>query len=178
MAGAPHFPDSPSHDPKPPAELWSAQRLRILIVHADPAGADALDRLVRQWGCDAVVVHDAAAALALAAAYRPEACLLDFGLGLAAFDLARQLLHGSDVEQVFFVAAGTGAEGREPTGSRPDFSFYFLRPIDPAILLAELSLHKRRHRDEAEPALPALTLPPPHRRISEPAQDRLGKGVP
>src|SRR5258708_14658862 len=65
---------------------------RVLVVEDHPDTRALLAALLRLWGHGVHAAADAPAALAAAAAFRPDAAVLDLGLaGLDGLELARRL---------------------------------------------------------------------------------------
>ncbi len=68
------------------------RRCRVLAVDDNHDAAEMLGHALSVLGCSAVVVHDGDAALASAAAFKPQVVLLDVGLpGIDGYEVARRL---------------------------------------------------------------------------------------
>lgn len=84
---------------------------RILVVEDEPDIADLLAAGLRFVGFDVRVARSGAAALAVAAAYRPQLMLLDVMLpDIDGFELCRQLRRGHDGAGVVFLTARNRTE--------------------------------------------------------------------
>jgi CheY-like chemotaxis protein len=64
----------------PTASMPNLHGTRVLVVDDDPAARDAIQGLLAQWGCDAVVVNGGEEAVAQARTRRPDVVLCDLRL--------------------------------------------------------------------------------------------------
>lgn len=83
--------------PTPVAPAPRGPRRRVLVVDDNVDAADSLGALLACEGHETAVAHNAAAALTLAASFRPDVALLDIGLpGMDGYELGARLrtLHG------------------------------------------------------------------------------------
>jgi CheY-like chemotaxis protein len=70
----------------------SPRPLRVLIVDDDRDTTDSLAVLLKLWGFQPLVAYDGPAALAVAAAERPDLVLLDLSMpGMDGYELALRL---------------------------------------------------------------------------------------
>jgi signal transduction histidine kinase/ActR/RegA family two-component response regulator len=112
---------------------------RILVIDDDDAVRDAMQGLLRSWGCDVVAVGSGGDALARVATWRPDAVLCDFTLpgdenGLVIVERLRDAL---DVPPAFaFVTGETTAETLD-TIRRSGYPL-IVKPAKPAKLRALL----------------------------------------
>jgi signal transduction histidine kinase/ActR/RegA family two-component response regulator len=115
--------------------------LRLLVVDDNQDAAHALAMLLELEGHTVAVEHDPFQALARAADFHPDACLLDIGLpGMDGYELARRL-RSSELTAAATLIALTGygnKYGRE-TSVSAGFDFYFVKPAKTAELIAVLS---------------------------------------
>lgn len=130
--GAPADPDRPAgRAEETPSD---GPGLRLLVVDDEPDSARALARLLRFWGHDVRVAHDARSALDEARRHRPGLVLLDLGLpGVDGFEVARRLREEAGNPRL---VALTG-HSREPDRLRAaelGFAAYLVKPVDPAEL--------------------------------------------
>lgn len=146
MPGSPSSTESSDHHP--------ARRLRVLVVDGMRDAADSLADLLTLTGAEARVCYDAAAALAAAAEFRPDAGVFEPHLaGADGFDLARRVRATADGKPLFLVALtvlGGDAEVRRATAA--GFDLHLLKPADPAALLAALAAFDRTRRSDDRPA--------------------------
>jgi two-component system CheB/CheR fusion protein len=116
-------------------EVEPAKR-RVLIVDDNVDSAESTALLVRSWGHDVTVVHDAAAALDHIAAFRPEAALVDIGLpDMNGYELARRLRAGSNGSNLQLVAmTGYGRAEDRAAARDAGFDVHLVKPAEPAEL--------------------------------------------
>jgi CheY-like chemotaxis protein len=114
--------------------------LRVLVVDDNTDAADSLGLLVRLWGHDARVAYDGAGVLETAAAYRPDAILLDIGLPrVDGYSLARQLRQRPDLGGIRLIAVtGYADPEHRARSTEAGFDHYLVKPVDPAELEALL----------------------------------------
>jgi CheY-like chemotaxis protein len=95
----------------PRAGRTTAPGLRVLAADAQPGGAEALGRLLAQWGHEARVAQVGPEALAAAAEFGPDVVLLDLALpGLEPFEVARRLHELPGLRGVVFVALASQSD--------------------------------------------------------------------
>jgi CheY-like chemotaxis protein len=106
--------------------------MRILVVEDWPDTAQTTQLLLELWGYDCAVARDGPAALAAAAALRPEVVLLDIGLpGLNGYEVARRLREHPATAAAFLVAVtGHGQEHEVRRCWEAGFDRHFLKPVD------------------------------------------------
>jgi PAS domain S-box-containing protein len=112
---------------------------RVLIVDDNADAADTLEMLLRSLGYETRVVHDGAAALELAPAFRPDVVLLDIGMpGLDGYEVARRLraLHGARLRIV--AVTGWGQEADRERSRAAGFDVHLVKPVAPTELVKVL----------------------------------------
>lgn len=133
------------------SQLWPAhKRLRVLIADDNHDAADSLAFLVRIWGHDARVAYDGEAALALAAAFRPQVALLDIGMPkLDGYQLCRRFRQDKDLAATVLVAL-TAYSDEQTRGSAcaAGFDHHLVKPAEPARI--QMLLNQARGPDADE----------------------------
>jgi CheY-like chemotaxis protein len=135
--------------------------LRVLVVDDCRDTTDSTAELVGLWGHDARRAYAGAAALEMAAEYRPDVMLVDLAMwGLDGYEVARQArrLPGLDRSLLIAVTGYPGAEHRR-LAADAGFDFYAPKPMDPSTL--EALLMSRQIELSVAPA----TVPPADYRI-------------
>ncbi len=127
----------------PPAALAgepvqaSAPR-RILVVDDNQDAANLLGELLAARGHELRVAHDPAAALETLRSFVPEVAILDIGLPVMdGYELATQMrnqLRGAELR--LFALTGYGQAADRARSERAGFEGHFVKPIEPARLLA------------------------------------------
>jgi CheY-like chemotaxis protein len=113
--------------------------LRVLVVDDEPDTADALAAVLRLLGHDARAYYDAPSALAAAAGFRPDACLLDLLMpGVDGFELAGRLKSQAAPPLLVATTALGGPEDLARSAAA-GFDYHLVKPVDPGVLLAALS---------------------------------------
>ena len=110
--------------------------LRVLIVDDDRDTTDSLAALLKLWGFQPLVANDGPAALAAAAAGRPEVVLLDLAMpGMDGCAVALRLRQQPGAETIPLVAlTGYGREEDRRHTRGAGFYRHLLKPVDPAEL--------------------------------------------
>ena len=114
---------------------------RVLVVEDNVDMAKSVAMLLQRAGCETKVVHNGAAAIESADAFRPDVVLLDIGLpGIDGYEVARRLrdnpLH-SDVRLIALSGYGQ-AQDRERSQDA-GFNRHLVKPVDFRSLLATLA---------------------------------------
>jgi CheY-like chemotaxis protein len=140
-----------------PETKQGGRSLHVLVVDDNTDAADSLGLLVRMWGHDVRVAYDGSRLLETAAAFRPDAILLDIGLPhVDGYCLARQLRQQPDLQGILLVAV-TGyadAEHRE-LSEEAGFDHYLVKPVDPDQLQGLLrALAEAGQPEQPVPAAP------------------------
>lgn len=127
--------------------------LRVMVVDDNRDAAHAMAMLLELEGHVVAVEHDPQHALETAAAFLPDACLLDIGLpGMDGYELARLLRESAHAPQSTLIAlTGYGNKYGRETSVSAGFDYYFVKPVKTAELIAVLS----RVRPRSAPAAAA-----------------------
>jgi CheY-like chemotaxis protein len=163
-------PGGPRRTPAPPLSLatpgWAAgpgvrgaplvRPLRVLVVDDCRDTTDSAAELVGLWGHDVRRAYTGAAALELAAAFRPDALLVDLAMrDVDGYEVARRArrLPGLDRCLLIAVTGYTDAEHRR-LAAAAGFDFYLPKPVDPHTLEALLMSRETELTADAAPATP------------------------
>jgi CheY-like chemotaxis protein len=130
--------------------------LRVLVVDDCPDTRESLHILLHLWGHDSAEAADGPAALELAAAFRPDAFVLDVGMpGMSGYDVARRLRRLPALEDVLLIAATGFGQARDLAASRAaGFDYHLVKPFDPAQLERLLACRPFRIGARARTYLP------------------------
>ena len=117
--------------------------LRVLVVDDDRDLATGTEIILRAMGHDVRVAHDGAEALEIAAAFQPEAALVDLGMpNMNGYLLARKLREWRWTRDAVLIAVtGWGGERERERAKEAGFDHHLLKPAQPeriAELLAEV----------------------------------------
>jgi len=129
----------PSHgngEDRPHCKSW-----RMMVVDDNRDTADTLATLLRMEGHEVLTAYDGHEALAAAAEFHPQACILDLGLpGVSGFEVARQLRFGPHAEEPLLVAvSGYGQQEDQRRSREAGFHYHFTKPVDHHRLLGLLA---------------------------------------
>lgn len=103
----------------------------VLIIEDDHAAASSIAALCRQLGLRALIAHDGATGLRLAAVKRPRLVLSDLGVpGLDGFEVARRI-RGNHMLDGTAVIAVTDHAPKTPASNQVTFDDYVLKPVSP-----------------------------------------------
>ncbi|WP_066336630.1 response regulator [Azohydromonas lata] len=104
---------------------------RVLVVDDNVDAADSLAMMLELMGHEARAVHDGAAALQAAPAWRPDIVLLDIGLpGLNGYEVARRLRADPALAGTLLVAlTGWGSEGDKRRSAEAGFDAHLTKPV-------------------------------------------------
>jgi len=110
---------------------------RILLVDDETSVADAMGMLLSLEGHQVKVAPTGPAALEIAAAFRPEAVLLDIGLkGIDGYEVARRLRELPAARAALLVAVtGYGHAEARARSLAAGFDHHLVKPVDPERLL-------------------------------------------
>jgi CheY-like chemotaxis protein len=110
----------------------------VLVVDDDHDGADSLCVMLGLYGYQCRAAYDAHAALTEAEAFSPEVALLDLGMPVSGYDLARQLLL-RERPPVLVALTGYSDEGRRQRAAEGGFGHYLVKPAHPNEVLGVLA---------------------------------------
>ena len=120
-----------------------ASPLRVLVVDDDRDGADALAAVLRVYGHEARAAYTPTTSVMEAAAFRPDAVLLDIGIpGLDGYRLASRLCDRLGYRPLLVAVTGYG--DLEDRSRHEGFDHHFVKPADPAELARVLAAGGRR----------------------------------
>jgi CheY-like chemotaxis protein len=130
-------PNSAAELPDRAGSLHRSARRRILIADDNIDGAESLRLNLEVHGHDARAAFDGAAALSLAAEFRPEVMVLDLGMpkldGYQVCRRVRELAWGDDV--TIIALTGWGQEQDRRRTLEAGFDHHLVKPVDPAFLV-------------------------------------------
>jgi two-component system CheB/CheR fusion protein len=117
------------------------QGQRVLVVEDNIDMARSLALLLKKAGCETEVVHDGAAALAVANSFSPQAILLDIGLpGLDGYEVARRFRADPKHAGVRLIAvSGYGQAQDHQRSKEAGFNHHLVKPVAFDALLATLA---------------------------------------
>jgi len=126
---------------------------RVLVVDDDRDAAESMTVLLELWGHEVRIAYDGRDAVGLAAAYRPEAVLLDIGLpGMNGYEVARRLRALPGCENAILVAVtGYGQDEDRRRSRESGCDHHLTKPVEPAVLQSLLAAAPR----PGEPVEPA-----------------------
>jgi CheY-like chemotaxis protein len=113
-----------------PGSGASPSNPRVLVVDDLVDAADTLGKLLQIMGCEVRTAHDGAAALALAATFRPQIVLLDIGLPrLDGYEVAGRLRAADETKDALLVAlTGFGREADKARALDSGFDEHLVKP--------------------------------------------------
>lgn len=106
--------------------------LRVLLVDDNKDAAATLALYLQACGHLCATAHDAEAALALAARFQPQACVLDIGLpGMDGRQLAQRLRSRPEGAQALMLAlSGYAHADDQHSALQAGFDHYLVKPVD------------------------------------------------
>jgi CheY-like chemotaxis protein len=127
-------------------DVAAERSLRVLVVNPEQDTADAMVRLVRDWGHDGQAAYDGAAGLELAATHVPEVVFLDLGMpGMNGSELAKELRCDNRLKRCFLIAITRHSGGwRNGHHSPTDIDLFLPKPIDALLMKTLLSVEGKR----------------------------------
>lgn len=125
------------------APARSGRAMKVMVVDDNVDAAEALAMYVAAAGHEVIIEHDPFAALARAAAFAPDACLLDIGLPrMDGHELARRLRALPATAQALLVAVtGYGQDQDRAASRNAGFDHHLVKPVDMGALEAILAGH-------------------------------------
>ena len=114
---------------------------RILVADDNVDSAEILAMLLALQGYDAKTTHDGAAALDMAATFRPDVILLDIGMPkLNGYDVCRRIRQQSWGKSITVIAmTGWGQEDDRRKSQVAGFDFHLVKPVDLDVLFKLLA---------------------------------------
>jgi PAS domain S-box-containing protein len=125
----------------PEAPLPSVRTaLRAMVVDDNEDAAEMLAMFLEIHGHQVLTEDDPARVVERALAFAPQVCLLDIGLpGMDGYELARRIRAAPGLAGVLLIAVtGYGDEEARQQATAAGFDHHFVKPIDPARLVALL----------------------------------------
>ncbi|HVL55201.1 MAG TPA: ATP-binding protein [Burkholderiaceae bacterium] len=115
-------------------------RLRILLADDNVDFASSFALLLRSAGHEVRVVHDGAAALAMAAEFRPQVAILDIGLpAMNGYELARRIREQTETADTLLIAVtGWGQDKDRRQAREAGFDHHLVKPVEPGQIEAIL----------------------------------------
>ena len=115
--------------------------LRILVADDNVDSAEILAMLLTLQGYDTKTTHDGAAALDLAATFRPDVILLDIGMPkLNGYEVCRRIRQQRWGKTMMVIAmTGWGQEDDRRKSQAAGFDFHLVKPVDLDVLFKLLS---------------------------------------
>jgi len=122
----------------PAPVLPTGAALRAMVVDDNEDAADMLAMFLEIHGHQVLTEDDPARVVERALAFKPHVCLLDIGLpGMDGYELARRLRATPGLDGVVLIAVtGYGDEQAKQQATSAGFDHHFVKPIDPARLVA------------------------------------------
>jgi signal transduction histidine kinase len=110
--------------------------LQLLVVDDNVDSVEALGMWLRIEGHGVEIAYSGEEALAVAAAHRPDAVVLDLALpGIDGYEVARRLRHEAGFDGVCFIAmTGFGAYADRERARQAGFDHHMVKPIDHSVL--------------------------------------------
>ncbi|MFL6632285.1 MAG: PAS domain-containing protein [Massilia sp.] len=135
--GAAQAPDEPAGQSARPHV-----RRRIVVVDDNADAAETLGHLLESFGHQVRVCLDARTALATAAAFGPDVCILDIGLpDMDGYQLLRRLKAEAPLADVLYIAlTGYGQPHDRVLSRAAGFAHHFVKPLDMTLLSAVLAM--------------------------------------
>ncbi|AMV26593.1 Response regulator MprA [Gemmata sp. SH-PL17] len=125
--------------------------LRVLCVDDNVDAADSLGTILEMVGCEVLVAHDAATALARVEQFNPQVCVLDISMPrIDGCELARRLRNRPGSESQLLVAlTALGDYNSLERMADAGFDLHFAKPLPPNELYAVLRTFADRGRPDA-----------------------------
>jgi len=130
---APETPPAPQREAPPRRELSPAVTpRRILVVDDNRDAVESLAELLTLFGHEVETAHDGMAAVRAAAAFRPEAVILDIGLpGLDGYEAARRIRDQPEGGGMLLIAlTGRGQEEDRRRSKEAGFDYHVTKPLE------------------------------------------------
>jgi CheY-like chemotaxis protein len=126
--------------------------LRVLIADDNRDATDIMSILVKMWGHEVRQTYDGAAALEMAAAYRPDVLLLDISMPrMDGCQLAKRLRRLTCFTDTVLIAiTGWADEAHRLLAKEAGFDHFLPKPVEPSILEELLLLQQDRLAESPE----------------------------
>jgi CheY-like chemotaxis protein len=113
---------------------------RILVVDDNRDEAESLAILMRLSQYQVEIAHSGAAALDLAAKFKPDVIFLDIGMpGMNGYEVASQLRRQPQMKAQLVALTGYGQEEDRRRAYEAGFNHHFTKPVEPTALLKLLA---------------------------------------
>jgi two-component system, chemotaxis family, CheB/CheR fusion protein len=131
---------------------------RVLVVDDNVDTAESLALLLQLKGHEVAVAHDGQGALDVAAAFHPEAVLLDIGLpGLDGYQVASRLRQHHPTSTALIVAlTGYGQEEDQRRAQEAGFDQHLIKPVAPQAIYDLLARPRAAAGEQRPAASPAV----------------------
>jgi PAS domain S-box-containing protein len=141
----PAFGEAEQPPPKTRRAGAPVDRRRVLVVDDNKDSASSLAMLLRADGHTIEVAYDGEHAVEAAAAFRPDAVLLDIGLpGMSGLDACRAIRSQAGNEHVLIAAVtGLGQEQDQRRSREAGFDAHLIKPVAHEELLALFAARRR-----------------------------------
>ena len=117
-------------------------RLKVLCVDDNRDTARSVGELLAQFGCDARACFDGEAALAEAASFRPDVCVLDLTMpGMGGIELANQLRARAAYPLRLIALTGEWDITSSHRTHNAGFERHLVKPADPDALVEAVTAH-------------------------------------
>ena len=116
----------------------AGRSLRVLIVEDNVDAGDSLSLLLRLYGHEVQLARSGPTALEMASATLPDVVLMDIGLpGMDGYQVAKRLRERPEFKSVTMCALTgyTPSEADRQRQKETGFNHYYVKPVDPEILL-------------------------------------------
>lgn len=123
-----------------PPDALNGPGLAVLIVDDNRDGADSMAELAYLHGHAVRTAYSPTEALAALDSFAPDAVLMDLGMpGMDGYELAREIR--DRLSRPPLLVAVTGHSMLDGRSRDEGFDEHFLKPVDPAALMAYLAAH-------------------------------------
>lgn len=132
------LPQTLPRDQAPTETAWPADVRRVLVVDDNVDSAQSTAMLLELAGHEVRVIHEGTGAVAAAAQFRPDVCVLDIGLpGMNGYDLARHLRGRQETARALLIAlTGYGQPDDAARIKAAGFDYHLVKPASPEQLVA------------------------------------------
>jgi signal transduction histidine kinase/CheY-like chemotaxis protein len=129
-----------STETAPAQKCSSGNKLRVLVVDDNRDTALTESLLLAKMGHEVQVAHDGRSALKMAAAFRPQAILLDIGLPeLDGYEVAKRLRSQGFEKELIVAVSGYGRSEDMQRSRDAGFDRHLVKPVDLPLLVSVLA---------------------------------------